>query len=711
MADQLIRLDSYPFDSKWDGYDAEGYPVFDRAVGASLLKATNKLFFTNGLFPRPATNLQMTAGEGYNLHIAQGWGIIEGAIGGIEAEEGYNFKLLDDAPRGNKVFSVFLRFDDNDEFRSLYIRIAEGTEIEEPEIAPSVYELRLGYVSIPSNAESMTEAVITDERGLSVCPYAAPFEEIDISEVIAEVKRQAGTQYAAFVDYLEANMSFINSAIDGTAAGALQAAINELRQDALTKDMLDGETLKLSGDNVVSVDAEALAGEGLTAEDGKLKVEATNALRKQLRIGRYPKLKPDDIVTVDILNNSTSRSYQSEYNGFYFRDHEWKHSNGGYYGLAYQKYQTANAIHFDVCLRNGRTVSGDASVNFGVYHFGVNAGAAFETDDGGLNIYLLMSLPTSNSGNNSRIVKIEVTADGAFTSSEILLSPTSIFSYVPKSIAYAAVVGSNSNQYSMIQYVAISNGIRVGQREICVSTSYPNSANYSGSESYAQNSVIAFTEDGAMNVILNDTCSTSNKTSLIVSVFYDENDFYYVFYDAVAAKTYLRRIDGSTIVDVLELTGADNTFFGTPSTSVVTGPSLVEVINDPFIRVENFEMKTPFGNNIPAGFQKYADVEYEPPTDYSSVELKTSSRVMFRGSDSNIFEFYKNHYYDPVFSYGIESTRFDYSLVSQPIRTKFFDLSGYPSIVRNGFDSTWIKKDPNKLYGIVMKTTEEDSDA
>lgn len=289
MADQLIRLDSYPFDSKWDGYDAEGYPVFDRAVGASLLKATNKLFFTNGLFPRPATNLQMTAGEGYNLHIAQGWGIIEGAIGGIEAEEGYNFKLLDEAPRGNKVFSVFLRFDDNDEFRSLYIRIAEGTEIEEPEIAPSVYELRLGYVSIPSNAESMTEATITDERGLSVCPYAAPFEEIDISEVIAEVKRQAGTQYAAFVDYLEANMSFINSAIDGTAAGALQAAINELRQDALTKDMLDGETLKLSGDNVVSVDAEALAGDGIEVEGNKLKVsglkfDSVDDLAKAVRV-------------------------------------------------------------------------------------------------------------------------------------------------------------------------------------------------------------------------------------------------------------------------------------------------------------------------------------------------------------------------------------------------------------------------------------------
>ena len=63
----LTRVDSFPFDSRADGYDADGYPVYDRAVGASLLRSTFAKFFSDGVFPSPGDALQIA--KDYGRHI------------------------------------------------------------------------------------------------------------------------------------------------------------------------------------------------------------------------------------------------------------------------------------------------------------------------------------------------------------------------------------------------------------------------------------------------------------------------------------------------------------------------------------------------------------------------------------------------------------------------------------------------------------------
>lgn len=243
----LERLESFPFDSKFDGYDDDGYPVYDRAVGASMLRETFKQFFSDGVFGTPADAWQITKGEGLSVKVAPGTAIIRGGI--ASTTEAVTLKLADSAPQGKVAYSIFLRIDDNEEYRSLYLRVSDGEASSTPAPAnpdndAAVKELRLGYVVVPSGATNLDEAEIVNEKGSSVCPYAAPFDDIDLDGILSGVRNQSEQQYRAFLAYLDANMDFVASAIDGTTAGALSNRIA-----ALEGSMTDDEFIDYMGGN------------------------------------------------------------------------------------------------------------------------------------------------------------------------------------------------------------------------------------------------------------------------------------------------------------------------------------------------------------------------------------------------------------------------------------------------------------------------------
>lgn len=262
MADiALERLtSSYPFDSIFDKdnpkYDEDGYPIMDRAVNSRAMRAAFRQFFSSGIFGTPSTNFQLTKGSGFSINIAKGYAIIDGGFGGIIDDYGMSVTLSNETIRGNQVFSVFVRLDDNIEGRSLFVRVAQsnGSTPEEPIIEGGVHELRLGYITVPSNAIDLSDATIYDERGTSLCPYAAPFMEVDIAGILDEVKGSAFHQYDEFMAMLNANIEFIQSALDDTTAGYLQNRMNELqaavdealqvvRDDAVLRSKIDSNTL------------------------------------------------------------------------------------------------------------------------------------------------------------------------------------------------------------------------------------------------------------------------------------------------------------------------------------------------------------------------------------------------------------------------------------------------------------------------------------
>jgi len=255
MAEQsgIARLESFPFDSKADGYDADGYPVYDRAVGARMLRETFKQFFKDGVFGTPADALQIAKGDGgLYIKVKPGIFIIKGAMGGV-VEDDLPILLDTAAPQGNIAYGVMLHYDENDTEntgRSLSIRIVRGGASASPQppdpdqSTPGIYEYRLGYVTVPSGATDLSAATIENEKGTSTCPYAAPFEEIDLSEIVEDARNQAQEATDAFIVYAKQYYDLVASAIDDTTAGYLMGLINDISAASF----IDNVTLSLNSE-------------------------------------------------------------------------------------------------------------------------------------------------------------------------------------------------------------------------------------------------------------------------------------------------------------------------------------------------------------------------------------------------------------------------------------------------------------------------------
>lgn len=240
----LSRVESFPFDSRSDGYDADGYPVYDRAVGASMLRETFKKFFSDGVFPSPGNALQISKGSGLTVTIQPGIFIIRGAMGGY-LTDAHSLTLDTAAPQGNVAYGVMLRYDETEQRRSCYLRVVRGDAGSSPtppapdQSTPGVMEYRLGYVTVPTGATDLSGATVTNEKGLAVCPYAAPFEEIDMSEVTADAKVSASEALTQLLAYFEQYREMIDAAVDGTLAGSLQEQINSLKSQVENFDLSD----------------------------------------------------------------------------------------------------------------------------------------------------------------------------------------------------------------------------------------------------------------------------------------------------------------------------------------------------------------------------------------------------------------------------------------------------------------------------------------
>lgn len=254
MADQTIRLESFPFDSRADGYDDDGYPVYDRAVGALLLRSIFREFFSDGVFPQPADALKIArASSGIAVTVSPGFFIIDGGIGGIPLDsDPVTLTLSASAPQGNTCYGIMLRLDGRSEYRSTYIRVAQGgtgsipTPPAPDQSTVGVYEYRLGYVVVPNGATDMTGATIHNEKGQAVCPYAAPFEDLDISGIVSDAQEQAELAMEALLSEYEKYKGVIDSALDDSTATYLQQQITEL-QESQGVDLsgeVDGETVE-----------------------------------------------------------------------------------------------------------------------------------------------------------------------------------------------------------------------------------------------------------------------------------------------------------------------------------------------------------------------------------------------------------------------------------------------------------------------------------
>ena len=248
----VTLVDAFPFDSNPELItDVNGYLAGDRSVDAWTMQNVFKRFFSDGVFGTPADALQIKKGaSGLTVTIEPGMFIVRGGMGGIKEDAGALTLTLDtQAAAGNLCYGIMLRYDNNPDMRGLGFRVVKGTAGADPQppapdqTSENVMEYRLGYVEVPNGATDLTDATVHNEKGLEVCPYAAPFVPLDTDAIYADADASVQESLLNFNQLLSIYYDLLQSAVDGTTAGNLQNQINDLAGNDLG-DSVDNVTIQ-----------------------------------------------------------------------------------------------------------------------------------------------------------------------------------------------------------------------------------------------------------------------------------------------------------------------------------------------------------------------------------------------------------------------------------------------------------------------------------
>lgn len=302
-----ILLDAFPFDSNPNNITTiNGYLKGDRSVDAWTMRNAFRQFFSSGVFGTPANAFQLGKGEsGLSVTVQPGMCVIEGAMGGVESRNGAITLQLDSgSAAGNVCYGVFLRYDDNADTRGIALVSRKGEAGASPQppapdtSSANVHELRLGYVTVPNGASGLENAVVTNEKGTSVCPYAAPFDEIDLSAVVDDAKEGGTEALSRLIEYFDTYKDAIDAALSDEEATYLQAQINDILEQLsgyqadLTNEV-DNETIEYSNG-------------GNPLDDAKLRVREGGVKTGQISDGAVTqeKLSNDLQIVLDIVDTT-----------------------------------------------------------------------------------------------------------------------------------------------------------------------------------------------------------------------------------------------------------------------------------------------------------------------------------------------------------------------------------------------------------------------
>lgn len=164
---------------------------YDRVYAAEQFAEYFHLIVSNGVFPDPATQLQVVASDtpDMNVNVSDGYGWINGYFA---KNEGL-YPLAIQAASGslNRVDAVVLRWVNAS--RSMELAIKTGTAASSP-VTPSlqrdtdVYEIMLATVTVAAGVTSISQSAITDKRSdTSVCGWVTgAVQNIDTTNLFAQ---------------------------------------------------------------------------------------------------------------------------------------------------------------------------------------------------------------------------------------------------------------------------------------------------------------------------------------------------------------------------------------------------------------------------------------------------------------------------------------------------------------------------------------------
>lgn len=165
-----MAISSYFFNAQLQGDGS-----YDRVYNAEDVTDYLQLLVGNGVFPTPATQLQVSAIGGMNIVVKAGQGWINGHK--MVSSSDITFELAASDALLNRIDAVIFYVDYGN--REMGIEVKQGTAAATA-VAPTLirntsrYEMCLAQISVAKQVTTITNSMITDTRGnSSLCGYVA----------------------------------------------------------------------------------------------------------------------------------------------------------------------------------------------------------------------------------------------------------------------------------------------------------------------------------------------------------------------------------------------------------------------------------------------------------------------------------------------------------------------------------------------------------
>ncbi len=257
----------FPFDSHVT-YDADGTPIYDRAVSSAPLRKLIKSLFSDGVLPNPSTNLQVSAATGMTVVVNPGFATCNGCLKLEETKRTLAVQASNTVY--DRIDTVVLRLNDNDSERICDLYVKEGVPATSP-VRPSltrsvsVWELGLADLFIVKNSTAISNQRITDTRYESErCGIMSSISEFDTTTIYQQIQADlAGFEDEEQSEFM-AWFEDIRGQLSEDAAGNLQNQIGvlaELKADIKTSlvnafnwlvDKIGGTDISGIGDGTVT---------------------------------------------------------------------------------------------------------------------------------------------------------------------------------------------------------------------------------------------------------------------------------------------------------------------------------------------------------------------------------------------------------------------------------------------------------------------------
>lgn len=221
----------YPLDSRVE-FEADGTPVYDRAITSAPLRRLYNMLFSDGVLPNPSTNMQVSAGEGMNVLVAPGFAICRGCL---KLEEDIRELAIQAADATyDRIDTVVLRLNDNDDVRICDLYIVKGVAQSIP-IRPaltrteSIWEIGLADLFISAGTSGISNQRITDTRyETERCGIISSISQFDTTTLYQQVQ----ADLAAFQQNEQADIlawfEYIKGQLSEDAAVSLQIQIDSI---------------------------------------------------------------------------------------------------------------------------------------------------------------------------------------------------------------------------------------------------------------------------------------------------------------------------------------------------------------------------------------------------------------------------------------------------------------------------------------------------